>query len=116
MINEDFWYKLDQLVASSAVRIDRPKGSAHPRYPLFRYPFAYGYLVGTWSGDGDGIDVWIGSLPIQTVTGIICALDLQKRDAEMKLLLGCTSEEMQQIVSIHNTGSQSAIVIVRPAN
>ncbi len=89
--------------------LDRQKGSVHPRYPL-----DYGYLSGTRSGDG--IDVWIGSLPVQTLAGIICALYLQKRDAEIKLLLGCISDEMQQIVNIHNTGSQSAILIERPTH
>jgi inorganic pyrophosphatase len=116
MINGDFWHQFDQLVSSNTVRIDRPKGSVHPRYPSFSYPLDYGYLVETQSGDGEGIDVWIGSLPVQTLTGIICALDLQKRDAEIKILLSCTQEEMQQIVNIHNTGSQSAILIERPTH
>jgi inorganic pyrophosphatase len=113
MQTDDFWHKLDQLVATNTVRIDRPKGSVHPRYPSFRYPLDYGYLAGTRSGDGDGIDVWAGSLPAQTVTGIICTVDLQKRDSETKILLGCTPEETQQILAIHNAGSQAAILIDR---
>ena len=46
------------------------------------------------------MDVWIGTLgPIPsatpTVTGIIVTVDLDKRDAELKLLLNCTPEEAQ---------------------
>ncbi|HEU5370483.1 MAG TPA: inorganic pyrophosphatase, partial [Ktedonobacterales bacterium] len=105
---------LDMLVQTCALVIDRPKGSAHPRYPDFRYPLDYGYLEGTASGDGMGIDVWVGSLPEKRVTALLCAVDLGKRDAEMKLLLGCTSEEARQVLAIHNKGTQSATLLERP--
>ncbi|MBN3945302.1 MAG: inorganic diphosphatase [Nostoc sp.] len=109
----DFWFKLDQLVAASNLKIDRPKGTSHPRYPYFVYPLDYGYLENTSSGDGDDIDVWIGSLSSQTVTAVICSVDLEKRDTEIKILLGCTSGESRTIFDIHNTGSQSAMLLVR---
>ena len=53
----DFWRALDALVAGSEIVIDRPRGSAHPRYPDVIYPLDYGYLAGTRAADGDGIDV-----------------------------------------------------------
>ncbi|MEH2295787.1 inorganic diphosphatase [Nostoc sp.] len=109
----DFWFKLDQLVAASNLKIDRPKRASHPRYPSFVYPLDYGYLENTCSGDGNDIDVWIGSLSSQTVTAVILSVDLEKRDTEIKMLLGCTSEENQAMLDIHNTGSQSAILLVR---
>ncbi|WP_199338172.1 hypothetical protein [Nostoc sp. FACHB-133] len=109
----DFWFKLDRLVAASQIKIDRQKGTSHPRYPSFIYPLDYGYLQDTQSGDGNDIDVWIGSLSSQTVTAVICSVDLEKRDTEIKILLGCTSEERQSILDIHNTGSQSSILLVR---
>lgn len=97
----DFWQALDTLIATSELVLDRPRGTAHPRYPKFRYPYDYGYLAGTRSGDGDGIDVWIGSLPERSVAGVIYTVDLLKRDAEMKLLLGCTQEDAEAIVALH---------------
>ncbi|MEH2210388.1 inorganic diphosphatase [Nostoc sp.] len=109
----DFWFKLDRLVALSNLKIDRPKGTSHPRYPSFVYPLDYGYLQDTRSGDGSDIDVWICSLSSQTVTAVICSVDLEKRDTEIKILLGCTSEESRVILDIHNIGSQSAILLVR---
>jgi inorganic pyrophosphatase len=112
--NEDFWQKLDQLVAGSPVKVDRPKGTPHPRYSSFVYPFDYGYLEHTRSGDGGGIDVWIGGLPEKDVTAIICTVDLEKRDAEMKVLLGCTAQEAQAILNVHNRGSQAGLLIERP--
>ena len=53
-----FWQALDKLVAESKIVIDRPKGRHHPKYPAFVYPVDYGYLEGTSSMDGGGIDVW----------------------------------------------------------
>ncbi len=110
----DFWQKLDQLLASSNLIVDRPRGSLHPRYAAFAYPLDYGYLEGTRAGDGEGIDVWIGSLPAGGVTGVLCTIDLAKRDAEVKLLVGCTACEAQEIVAIHQVGLQAAILIERP--
>ncbi len=108
-----YWQRLDQLVQSCEVFIDRPRGTAHPRYPNFLYPLDYGYLKGTQAMDGGGIDVWVGSQPIRSVTGVICTVDLTKHDAEIKILIGCTQEEAQTILQAHNEGPQSAILILR---
>lgn len=56
-----FWNALDDLLENSEVVIDRPKGTAHPKYPDFIYRVDYGYLKNTASMDGNGIDVWMGS-------------------------------------------------------
>jgi inorganic pyrophosphatase len=53
-------------------------------------------------------------LPDKTVTGIVCTLDPHKRDAEVKILLDCTSQEIQQIVAIHNTSEIAAVFVERP--
>ena len=121
MADSSFWLALDRLVATSNIVIDRPEGSPHPRHPTFRYPLDYGYLQGTSSPDGDGIDVWIGNLdPISsatpTVTGIILTVDLDKRDAEPKLLLNCTNEEAQAALAAHNRGQQAGILVERGYN
>lgn len=109
----DFWQALDKLVAGSALHIDRPRGTPHPRYPNFIYPLDYGYLEGTQSSDGQGIDVWVGSLPEKEVCGVILTVDLIKRDSEMKILLGCTDSEMNLIQSLHNAGNQSGLLVRR---
>jgi inorganic pyrophosphatase len=108
-----FWQHIDQLVAEAKVVIDRPAGTAHPRYPDFIYPLDYGYLQGTSAGDGGGIDVWQGSLPGGKVNGVICTVDMNKRDSEIKILLGCTSAEMELILQTHNGGPQAGVLITR---
>ena len=93
--NEDFWKALDELVNSSEIVIDRPRGSAHPRFPNFIYKVDYGYLKDTASMDGAGIDVWVGSGE-KKIDAIMCIVDLMKRDSEIKILVGCTEEECRQ--------------------
>lgn len=108
-----FWRLLSELVASSDIVIDRPKGTAHPRYPDFIYPFDYGYLANTRSSDGDAVDLWLGSLDNKCINGIVCSVDSEERDIEIKLLIGCTQEEIHEIMEIHNQGNQAAFAIKR---
>jgi len=110
----EFWDALDRLVATCPIQIDRPRGSAHPRYSDFVYPLDYGYLQGTQAADGGGVDVWVGSQAEQRVTAIIITVDLHKRDAEQKILVACTLEEARLLWSVHNQGDQAAMLIVRP--
>lgn len=97
-----FWHEMGQLIKANAIVIDRPKGFPHPRYPELIYPLDYGYLENTTAGDGDGIDVWMGSLASKTLTGILCTFDKIKRDAEIKLLIGCSHENIHIIQKFHN--------------
>jgi inorganic pyrophosphatase len=111
--DQNFWKSIDQLVEQSQIIIDRPAGTAHPRYPDFIYPYDYGYLAGTQSMDQGGIDIWAGSLPDRRPTALICTVDQNKKDSEIKILLGCTKEEAQIILKTHNSGAQAGILIWR---
>ncbi len=110
-----FWTTLDDLVASSPLKVDRPRGTTHPRYPDLVYPLDYGYLEGTLSADGGGIDIWVGSLVDKRVMAIVCTVDMVKRDSEMKILIGCTPQEAQTIHAFHNDDAQAAVLVERPA-
>ena len=102
MMEADFWTAIDQLVLDSAIVIDRPKNSCHPKFPHCIYPVDYGYLSHTSSMDGDGIDLWLGSGEQKTPDAVICTVDLLKRDSEIKLLIGCTEAEKIRILEFHN--------------
>jgi inorganic pyrophosphatase len=114
MDSDRFWEHLDKLVAASEIVIDRPAGSRDPRFSDYVYPLDYGYLKSTRGGDGAGIDVWIGGLAGRAVVGAICTVDLDKRDSEIKILLGCTPSEVTAIHKAHNFGGRAGIII-RPA-
>ncbi len=100
-MDKQFWQATDTLISNSKIVIDRPKGSKHPRFD-FTYEVDYGYLENTSSMDGDGIDIYCGSLENQTCDAIVIIIDLFKKDSEIKLLLGCTKEEKEKIMHFHN--------------
>ena len=110
--NDPFWQEMNQLVITNSIIIDRPKGSSHPRYPEMIYPLDYGYLENTKSGDGMGIDIWLGFRNSKTLTGILCTFDTLKRDAEIKLLIGCTKEDVEMIQNFH--GEMQTLFIPNP--
>lgn len=99
---KEFWEKIGCIVDESEIVIDRPKGSHHPRYPSIVYPLDYGYLKGTSSMDGGGIDVWRGTDESQKVRGIILTVDTTKKDSEIKILIGCNNEETEIVYLFHN--------------
>ena len=108
-----FWSRLDELIKSSEIVIDRPKGTPHPRYPDLIFPLDYGYLKGTTGGDGDGIDVWVGSARHRRLTAIASTVDIKKRDAEIKLIIGCTEEDIAIIEKCYDNLYMSCIIIRR---
>lgn len=110
--DEDFWNVLDKLVNNSEIIIDRPKGTAHPKYPDFIYDLDYGYLNNTSSMDSLGIDVWVGSAE-KKVNAVICTVDLMKRDSEIKILIGCTDEELKIVYETHNESENMKGILIR---
>ena len=112
-MNEAFWRMLDDLVKEHEIVIDRPRGSRHPRYPEVVYRLDYGYLKGTSSMDGGGIDLWLGSKQERRAEAIICTVDKLKGDSEIKLLIGCSEEEMEIANEFHNESEYMKGLLIR---
>ena len=109
----DFWNALDAFAADAKLVIDRPKDSPHPRYPQFIYPLDYGYLDGTSSMDGGGIDVWRGSMESAHIDAAMVIVDKVKKDSEIKLLMGCTEEEKALVHAVHNEKEEMKGILLR---
>jgi inorganic pyrophosphatase len=111
-MKQDFKEYLQILVDTSQIVIDRHKGSTHPRFLGKKYPVDYGFLEGTTTIDSSGIDIWLGSSNKREVVGVLCTVDLLKRDTEVKILIGCSDEEIQQVFEFVNTNDMRAIQII----
>ncbi|MDG2070288.1 MAG: hypothetical protein P8J55_00820 [Pseudomonadales bacterium] len=109
----DYWKALEAMLRKSKIVIDRPKGTSHPRYPDVVYPLGYGYLDNTVGGDGHEIDIWVGSGAADNVTGVVVTVNLEKRDAEQKLLISCGDAEMKVIEAFHHDGFESSMLLKR---
>jgi inorganic pyrophosphatase len=112
----EFWQRLEKLIKTSEIVIDRPKGTAHPKKADLIFPLDYGYLKDTKAMDGGGIDVWIGAAPHRKLTAIGCTVDMRKKDSEIKLLIGCTEKDIGTIERFHNGRYMSCIVVRRGAD
>jgi len=110
----EFWSRLDELLAAHRLVLDRPKGTAHPRYPDLIFPLDYGYLDGVTGGDGDGLDVWRGGADHEDLAAIVCIVDIKKQDAEYKLIIGATEDNLGTIEAFHNGLYQAGIIVRRP--
>jgi inorganic pyrophosphatase len=110
-MSQEFWDYLNTLVEESQIQIDRPKGTIHPRYPNTEYPVDYGYLSGTTAADGGGIDIWLGTAGKGAVVGVLCTVDLLKKDTELKIVYECTEDEILSVVNFVNSGEMRAIYI-----
>ena len=111
----DFFATVNQLAASHYVVVDRPKGTRHPRFTDAEYPIDYGYLEGTTGGDGSGIDVFHGTAALRGVVAVVATVDLQKRDGELKLLLDCTDEEIDSVLTFLREDLKLAATLLRRA-
>ncbi len=112
-MSREFWDYLQRLVESSRIVLDRPKGSIHPRYPRVAYPVDYGYLEGTQAMDSGGVDIWVGSLRVNKVVGVLCTVDLLKRDTELKIMYDCTQDEVKAILDFVNGDQMRGIYLKR---
>lgn len=101
--SRDYWRAMQALVVEAQIVIDRPRGQPHPRYPELIYPFDYGYIEGTTAADGAGIDIWLGSQSERTLSGLVCTFDRNKRDAEIKLLVGCSVQDVEIILQFQRS-------------
>lgn len=82
------------------VIVDRPIGSAHPKYPTTRYTVNYGYIPDTAAPDGCEIDAYILGVdhPIDSFRGTCIAVIERRDDAEGKLVVappGLTFSDQQ---------------------
>ena len=112
-VNE-YWLALEQMVEKSEIVIDRPKGSRHPRFEAVVYPMDYGFLRGTGTIDGGGVDIWVGSSTVEDgIVGVLATADLFKMDAEIKILYRYTESEIAEALNTANSGYQSAILVRR---
>lgn len=70
------------------IKIDRPVGSAHPKYKDIVYPINYGYLPGVTGGDGEAQDVYLLGVqtPVAEYTAKVIAVARREDDAEDKLV------------------------------
>jgi inorganic pyrophosphatase len=109
-----YWDSLEELVNNNGITIDRKKGTHHPKYSNIVYVADYGYINDSKSMDGNGIDVFVGTDLDKRINGIICTIDRLKNDLEIKVLIGCTKQDVEEILGqLNNSEYMKAMYIER---
>ncbi len=112
--NAYFWQKLDTLYFSSKLNIAFEKGHTHPKYKNLIYPVQYGYLLDLVDDKDLRIAVFKGSSNTGKIESLIIAADILKKDLEPKLIVGCTEEEVTNVLLFLNqTDLQKTILVKR---
>lgn len=111
--NAYFWQKIDTLFSSSSLEMRKKKGDTHPKYKKMIYPVDYGYLKEL--NDEKGVSVYRGTdKPV--VNAIIVAADILERDLDVKLLVGCTEEEEENVLRFLNQTDFQKTILIRRGN
>lgn len=87
------------------IKIDRPKGSVHPKHPDMVYPVNYGYIPNVFSADGEELDVYLlgVNVPVSEYTAHVIGIVHRINDVEDKLVaapvgITFTKEEIAKAV------------------
>lgn len=108
--NAYFWQKVEALYLSSEVKIEHKKGDIHPQIKNLVYPVRYGRLTDT--NRGNGISVYIGTAG-HSVTALVVAADILQKELDVKMLVGCTEEETEEVLHFLNQTDFQKTVIMR---
>ncbi len=111
-----FWQKLDTLYLSSGYQLVKRKGEVHDKFKNLVYPLDYG-RVDDLSGSGSkGNAVYLGSLNRNKVSGLIIAVDILAKELDVKVLAGCTDEEIESVLRYLNQTDFQKTVLIRRGN
>ena len=99
------------------VQVDRPLGSRHPAGHAIWYTVNYGFVPGTVSGDGSGIDAYVLGVhePIETFEGVVVGIVVRHDDDEDKLVVApegrtFSADEIRVLVEFQERFFESEIV------
>lgn len=98
----------DVLNKKVCVIIDRPLGSAHPKYNNTIYPVNYGYIRGIIAGDGECQDCYVlgENKPIKRFNGVVVAIIHRKNDVEDKWIVVKDGDKVTNEQIIEQTAFQ----------
>lgn len=111
--NAYFWQKVDTLYLSNDVKVVKKKGDVHDTFRNLVYPLDYGRIEDLASVSGKGVAVYLGSGNRHQVTALAVAADILAKELDVKILAGCTEEEVSQVLHYLNQTDFQKTVLIR---
>ena len=111
--NALFWQKIESLFFSSEIVIDRPKNSTEPKFSDLLYPVDCGYIKEGTGESKNRLEVFVGSKKSKSIEYIIVAVDILKKEIDIKLIWGCSEEEIKEILFFLNSSDFQKTILVK---
>lgn len=100
------------------VKVDRPCGSSHPKYPDHIYPINYGFIPNTVSGDEEELDCYIlgQQEPVKEYKGKCIAVIHRTNDNDDKLIVvpvdkKFTEEQIREMTDFQEKYYESKVIM-----
>lgn len=114
--NAFFWQKIDTLYLSGTRTIIKHKGEQHDTFKNLVYPVDYARIEDMKSVSGHGVAVYLGSENRSKVSALIVAADILEKALDVKVLAGCTEEEIYDVLRYLNQTEFQKTVLIRRGN
>lgn len=112
--NAFFWQKVDSLYLSGTRKIIKKKGEIHDTFKNLVYPLDYARIEDMKSVSGHGVAVYLGSENRNKVSALVVAADILEKELDVKVLAGCTEEEIEEVLRyLNQTEFQKTVLIKR---
>lgn len=108
-----FWQKLDTLILSSGMQRLASAGEPSPEYPRLVYPCDYVKIGEVSENGGTPLYCFIGSQKERQATALIVQADILERELLVKVLIGCSEEEIEKIIKFINAAEFQKAILVR---
>ncbi len=114
--NAFFWQKVDSLYLSGSRKLIKKKGEQHDTYKNLVYPLDYARIEDMKSVSGHGVAIYLGSENRNKVSGLIVAADILEKELDVKVLAGCTDEEIEDVLRYLNQTEFQKTVLIKRGN
>ncbi len=112
--NAFFWQKVDTLYLSGTRKVFKKKGEVHDTFKNLVYPLDYARIEDMKSVSGHGVAVYLGSENRNKVSALVVAADILEKELDVKVLAGCTEEEIEEVLRyLNQTDFQKTVLIKR---
>lgn len=111
--NAYFWQKVDTLYLSGNRNLIKKKGEHHDEFQNLVFPVDYARIEDMKSVSGHGVAVYMGSENRNKVSALVVAADILAKELDVKVLAGCTEEEIEDVLRYLNQTDFQKTVLIR---
>ncbi len=114
--NAFFWQKVETLLLSGNLKMEKKKGDVHSTFGNLIYPTDYGHLVDAKGAGEYGVSVYVGTGNHMEISALVVAVDILTKELDVKMLVGCNDDEIEDVLRFLNQTDYQKTVLIRKGN